>query len=234
MNWIGRRHAFPNVESANEDGVVAVGGDYHWERLLLAYRSGIFPWGNARDPIMWWAPDPRFVLEPAKLKVQKSMRPLLNRGAFRVTYDTAFREVIVKCALTLRDGQPGTWITPALAEGYAELHDRGYAHSVEAWDDDGNLVGGLYGVALGRVFCGESMFADVANASKYAFITLVRELEQRGYWLVDCQMHTPHLERFGAEHISRREFTRLLERNRSEPTERGRWSRESEKGEGEE
>ena len=224
MHWIGRSLHFPNVEAANAEGVVAVGGDYHWRRLLLAYRSGIFPWSNDRDPIMWWAPDPRFVLYPERLRVQKSMRPLLNRGAFTVTYDTAFREVIVKCATVLRDGQPGTWITPALARGYAELHDRGYAHSVEARDEDGKLVGGLYGVAIGRVFCGESMYADVPNASKYAFITLVRELERRGYWLVDCQMKTPHLARFGGEYVSRKEFTRVLERNAGEETDRGSWT----------
>ena len=224
MQWIGRQLAFPDVETATDEGIVAVGGDYRWERLLLAYRSGIFPWGNRRDPPMWWSPDPRFVLYPEALRVQKSMRPLLHRRAFTVTYDTAFREVIVKCALTLRDGQPGTWITPALAQGYVDLHDRGYAHSVEARDAGGRLVGGLYGVALGRIFCGESMFADVSNASKYAFIHLVRNLRRRGYWLVDCQMHTPHLERFGGEFVSRREFSRQVGLNAAEETERGSWT----------
>lgn len=223
--WLNQRLAFPDVESANPEGIVAVGGDYRWERILLAYREGIFPWSNVRDPILWWSPDPRFVLFPEDLRVQKSMRPSLRQRRFRVTYDTHFREVITACGEVPRGGQMvGTWISEALLEGYCELHGEGYAHSVEAWDADGRLVGGLYGVAIGRIFCGESMFALVPNASKYTFIHLVRNLRRRGYWLIDCQMKTDHLARFGASPIPRREYTRTLALNEAEPTDRGPWT----------
>ena len=177
------------------------------------------------DPILWWSPDPRFVLYPERLRVQKSMRPLLNRRAFRLSYDTAFERVIRVCARSPRGGQPvGTWISEPLIAGYVGLHEAGYAHSVEAWDADGRLVGGLYGVAVGRIFCGESMFAVAPNASKYAFIQFVRDLERRGYALIDCQIPTEHLARFGAEAISRREYTRALARYAAEGSDQGSWA----------
>ncbi len=224
MNWLSTRLAFPNVESATSEGIVAVGGDYRWERILLAYRLGIFPWSNTSDPIVWWSPDPRFVLFPDRLKVQKSMRSTIRQRRFGVSYDTHFRAVITACGLVPRGGEMvGTWISDALLEGYVALHEQGLAHSVEVWED-GTLVGGLYGVAIGRVFCGESMFALEPNASKYGFIHLVRNLRRRGYWLVDCQMPTPHLERFGAEPISRREYIRTLRLNDAEATDRGPWT----------
>ncbi len=225
MKWLGPELVFPPVESASHDGLLAVGGDYAWPRILVAYQKGIFPWSNPQDPILWWSPDPRFVLFPEQLRIQKSMRPLLTRGAFEITYDTAFGEVIRACGKSPRGGQQvGTWISDPLIQGYTELHEQGFAHSIEARDSSGALVGGLYGVAIGRVFCGESMFAEVPNASKYAFIQLVQQLQRRGYWMIDCQMPTEHLERFGAESISRREFVRILERNATEPTDRGSWA----------
>ena len=224
MKWLGPDLSFPAVESATPDGLVAIGGDYRWQRILAAYVRGIFPWSNPRDPILWWSPDPRFVLYPDQLRIQKSMRSLLNRGAFRLSYDTAFERVIRACSDSPRGGEPvGTWISEALIRGYTDLHEQGFAHSVEAWDESGELVGGLYGVAIGRVFCGESMFAAAPNASKYAFIHLVRDLQARGYELIDCQMPTEHLARFGAEAISRREFVRTLERQDLGETERGKW-----------
>ena len=216
---------FPDVETANPHGLLALGGDFRWDHLVRAYAQGIFPWSSAHEPIAWFAPDPRSVLPPSELRVQRSMRPLLNRGAFRVTYDRAFSRVLRACAKTPRPGQDGTWLRPDLQRGLLELHRRGFAHSVEAWDPDtGELVGGLYGIAIGRVFAGESMFAHRPNASKYAFVTLARALEARGYWLIDCQQSTAHLERFGARDIPRAAFTELMARNRDEPTELGPWT----------
>lgn len=225
MVWLSPGGAFPDPSRADARGILAVGGDYAPERLLAAYRRGIFPWSSVGDPIVWWSPDPRYVLFPDELVVQRSMRPYLNQRRFRVTYDTHFREVIVACAHSPRGGeQVGTWITADLARGYAALHDRGYAHSVEVWTEDGELAGGLYGVAIGRVFCGESMFTRVSNASKYAFIHLVKNLRRRGYWLVDCQMPTAHLAGLGAQSIPRDEFVALLTRNDAEPTDVGPWT----------
>jgi leucyl/phenylalanyl-tRNA---protein transferase len=201
---------FPPVEYAEEDGLLAVDGDLSAERLLLAYRSGIFPWYNEEDPILWWSPNPRMVLYPSELKVSKSMQQVLRSNRFKVTFDTAFSQVIVACANALRDGQPGTWIVPEMIDAYTTLHTMGYAHSVEVWRNE-LLVGGLYGLALGKVFCGESMFSLESNASKTGFITLVRWLQQQGFQFIDCQTHTPHLESLGARQVAREWFLNELE-----------------------
>jgi leucyl/phenylalanyl-tRNA--protein transferase len=200
---------FPPVEYAEEDGLLAVDGDLSPERLLLAYHSGIFPWYNEEDPILWWSPNPRMVLYPSELKVSKSMAQMLRGNKFSITVDTAFEQVITACASTLRDGQPGTWIVPEMIEAYTKLHQMGYAHSVEVWRDS-RLVGGLYGLALGKVFCGESMFSLESNASKAGFITLVQWLQQKGYHFIDCQTHTPHLESLGARQMPRAQFLQDL------------------------
>ena len=206
---LGESLLFPPPAQAQEDGLLAVGGDLSPARLLLAYRSGIFPWFSEGDPILWWSPDPRCVLFPARLKVSKSMRQTLRSPSWRVTVDTAFAEVVRSCRRAPRPDQDGTWITPTMVAAYVALHEAGHAHSVEVWRDD-ELVGGLYGVAIGGCFCGESMFARVSNASKVGFIYLVRALEEGGYSMVDCQMHTPHLESLGAEEIDREDFLPLL------------------------
>lgn len=214
---------FPPVELASPEGLLAVGGDLRAERLLAAYRHGIFPWYNPGQPILWWSPDPRAVLFPSKLKVARSLRKTLRRKVFDVTLDTAFRDVMRHCALP-RPGNPasGTWITPEMIEAYCVMHERGYAHSVESWRA-GELVGGLYGVALGSAFFGESMFSRQTDASKVAFVCLVRQLAAWGYTLIDCQMSTQHLFSLGAEEIRRREFMARLEQALAQPDRRGRW-----------
>ncbi len=209
MFWLTNELEFPSVEEAEEWGGLAVGGDLSPERLLLAYRSGIFPWYDASQPIVWYAPDPRFVLFPNKLKVSRRMRPILNQGRFTITYDTQFHEVIRHCQQITRPGQSGTWITEEMRRAYCYLHALGHAHSVEVWQK-GALVGGLYGLIVGTVFCGELMFSLADNASKIGFITLVRQLQQRGFTMIDCQVHTPHLEKWGAENISRAQYMQLL------------------------
>jgi leucyl/phenylalanyl-tRNA--protein transferase len=203
---------FPDVEHAllEPDGLLAVGGDLEPERLLYAYRNGIFPWYGPDQPILWWSPDPRLVLFPGQLHISRSLARTLRRRHFTVTLDTAFEQVISECAAP-RPGQAGTWITPEMQAAYIRMHKLGHAHSVECWQQ-GRLVGGLYGLAMGRVFFGESMFTRVANASKVGFVTLVRQLQRWDYRLIDCQVHTGHLESLGADMIPRREFTRLLER----------------------
>ena len=191
---------FPPIEHANEDGVLAVGGDLSPERLLLAYKNGIFPWYNEDEPIVWWAPNPRFILYPEKLKISKSMKSLLKKDFFEVTINKSFKEVISNCKTITRKDQEGTWIDEDMQGAYTKLHDLGWVHSVETWKD-GVLVGGLYGVCIGNCFFGESMFAKVSNASKYGFIKMVEFLKERGIKIIDCQVHTPHLESLGAEHI---------------------------------
>jgi leucyl/phenylalanyl-tRNA--protein transferase len=203
--------SFPPASLAPPEGLLALGGDLSPERLLLAYRHGIFPWYNEDEPILWWSPDPRFVLFPSELKVSKSMRPYFNQGKFTVTYDRCFEEVMHSCGEINRKGQDGTWISPDMIEAYTRLHSQGFAHSVEVWQQ-GTLVGGLYGIALGKVFFGESMFAHVSNASKFGFISLVRQLESNGFQLIDCQQQTQHLGSLGARPIQRREFLHLLTR----------------------
>lgn len=215
--------SFPPPEDANEEGIVAVGGDLSPERLLLAYRHGIFPWPARGYPLLWFSPDPRFALEPARAHVPRSLRKAIRRGSFRVTADTAFGEVITACAAMPRPRQKGTWITGDLREGYLGLHQLGYAHSIEAWDGD-RLVGGLYGVALGRTFAGESMFASAPDASKVAFTTLLGHLAMWGFRIVDCQVHTEHLARFGATMWPRERFLSQWRSAVDEPSVLAPWT----------
>lgn len=198
--------SFPPVELAEEDGLLAVGGDLSAERLLLAYRNGIFPWYSDETPILWYAPHERFVIFPDKLKISKSMKQILRSGKFKITYDTVFPEVIKACSEIKRKDQEDTWITWDMQEAYIRLHKLGFAHSVEVWQKD-ILVGGLYGVLINKVFCGESMFSKVSNSSKLALIWIFQNLEIN---LVDCQVHTAHLESMGAEMISMKEYLRYL------------------------
>jgi leucyl/phenylalanyl-tRNA--protein transferase len=200
---------FPDPELAEPDGLLAVGGDLSPPRLLLAYTMGIFPWFNQDDPVLWWSPDPRCIIEPGALKVSRSLSRVLRRGEFTITFDRAFGQVVDGCAGLRRQNGEGTWITAAMAAGYGRLHELGYAHSVEAWQD-GKLAGGLYGLALGRCFCGESMFFRVANASKAALVTLVRRLEELDYSLIDCQLHSAHLASLGACLVPRHDFLKRL------------------------
>jgi leucyl/phenylalanyl-tRNA--protein transferase len=195
---------FPPVHLAEPDGLLAVGGDLSIPRLLLAYRSGIFPWYEG-DHILWWCPDPRFVLFPHELKVSKSMRQLIRKNAFTFTIDKAFPEVIANCKTIARRGQESTWITDEVKEAYIRLHEAGHAHSAEAWLD-GKLAGGLYGIRMGKVFFGESMFNKVSNASKYAFTNYTGHLRAGGVELIDCQVYTEHLESLGARMIPREDF----------------------------
>lgn len=200
---------FPDPELAEPEGLLAVGGDLSPPRLLLAYTMGIFPWFNEGDPILWWSPDPRCILEPGGLKVSRSLGRVLRRGEFTITFDRAFNQVVDNCGGLRRQSGEGTWITAGMASAYGRLHELGYAHSVEAWKD-GSLAGGLYGVAIGRCFFGESMFFRAANASKAAFAILVRRLEALDYTLIDCQLHSDHLESLGAVLAPRREFLQKL------------------------
>ena len=200
---------FPSPEQASAEGIVAVGGDLQPERVMLAYRKGIFPWFESDDFLLWWSPDPRMVLFPDQLKISKSMRTVLRKKQFEVTFNKAFDQVVEACAKVKRFGQNGTWITPGLMEVYSTLHTQGHAHSVEVWEE-GSLVGGLYGIDLGTVFCGESMFSKSSNASKVALIFLVKELKKNKYELIDCQVPTQHLASMGAESISRTEFLTFL------------------------
>jgi leucyl/phenylalanyl-tRNA--protein transferase len=200
---------FPSPEQASAEGIVAVGGDLQPERVMLAYRKGIFPWFESDDFLLWWSPDPRMVLFPDQLKISKSMRTVLRKKQFEVTFNKAFDQVVEACAKVKRFGQNGTWITPGLMEVYSTLHTQGHAHSVEVWEE-GSLVGGLYGIDLDTVFCGESMFSKSSNASKVALIFLVKELKKNKYELIDCQVPTQHLASMGAEPISRTEFLTFL------------------------
>ncbi len=207
MQYLTSKIEFPKVEEADEEGLLAIGGDLSVARLLLAYQSGIFPWFNSGDPVLWWSPDPRFVLFPEKLKVSKSMKQVLKKSDFTVTVNQDFMGVIKACSLAKREGQSGTWITDAMVQAYIKLHQLGYAKSVEVWQEE-ELVGGLYGLDLDNgVFCGESMFAKVSNASKVAFISFI---QNTNYKLIDCQVYTNHLESLGAEDISREAFLKYL------------------------
>jgi leucyl/phenylalanyl-tRNA--protein transferase len=217
------RLLFPPAHLA-DDGLLAVGGDLRPERLLLAYRQGIFPWYEEGQPILWHSPDPRMVLHTDALHVPRSLRKTMPR--FQLSLDTAFAEVMEGCARARRPRQRTTWITRDMRAAYGELHARGYAHSAEA-RQDGRLVGGLYGVSLGAVFFGESMFTRVPDASKAAFVALVRQLDAWGITLVDCQVYTEHLARFGARECSRRQYLGLLKRALGRPTRQGRWSFDS-------
>lgn len=200
---------FPPVTEASYEGILAVGGDLSAERLLLAYRNGIFPWFDDDEPILWWSPSERMVVNPQDYKIAKSLRNILNRNIFKVTFNQNFFEVIRNCKSAKRSGQEGTWITDAMLEAYEKLHELGFAKSVEVWQND-ELVGGLYGVDLGKVFCGESMFSKVPNASKIAFVTLILKLKEENYQLLDCQVHNDHLEKLGAFEISRDSYMKIL------------------------
>jgi leucyl/phenylalanyl-tRNA--protein transferase len=215
-------NAFPQAHTANEDGILAVGGDLSPARLVAAYQRGIFPWYSEGLPILWHCPDPRFVLEPAKLHVPKSLRKAAKAQPYRLTVDTAFEGVIDGCAKTKRPGQRGTWITRDMRRAYVTLHQLGLAHSCEAWRGD-ELVGGLYGVSLGHVFFGESMFARADDASKLAFVTLVEWMRGWGVELIDCQQETAHLARFGAEPWPRPRFLAAVETLAHLPTKKGPW-----------
>jgi len=209
MIYLTKELFFPPVSEADEEGVLAIGGDLSSERLKLAYKSGIFPWFNDGEPILWWAPDPRMVLFFDELIISKSMRNILNRKMFKITFNKNFKEVISNCQQIKRDGQDGTWISNEMINAYCKLNEEGIAKSVEVWQDD-VLVGGLYGIDLGNIFCGESMFSKVSNASKTAFIALALYLQQENYQLLDCQVYNPHLESLGCREIDREEFMSIL------------------------
>lgn len=200
---------FPNVEEANEMGILAIGGDLSTERLLLAYKNGIFPWFEDNDPILWWSPNPRMVLFLNEFEVSKSMRNIINQNIFKVTFNHDFRSVITNCSQVKRNGQRGTWIGHEMIEAYCKLHEIGIAKSIEVWQNE-KLVGGLYGIDLGNIFCGESMFSTVSNASKIAFIALVNYLKTNNYKLLDCQVYNEHLESLGCREISRDDFMAIL------------------------
>ncbi len=202
---------FPPVEEALPDGLLAIGGELSADRLLLAYRSGIFPWYNEDEIPMWWSPDPRFVLFPEELKVSKSMKQVMRSGKFQSKINTCFRETILNCATVDRKGMDGTWISDEVIDAYMKMHELGHAISAETWLD-GGLVGGLYGIKLGNLFFGESMFSKVSNASKFAFISLVAQLKKEGVAMIDCQVHTDHLGSLGARMIPRTDFISLLQR----------------------
>lgn len=214
---------FPDPALTHESGVLAVGGDLSVERLLLGYASGIFPWFEEDQPILWWSPDPRLVLLPDQLHVPRSLAKMQRRGTYEIRYDTAFTRVIERCARIARPGQEGTWITEDMLDAYVRLHRRGWAHSAEAWRGD-ELVGGLYGVSIGSAYFGESMFADAPDASKVAFVTLVQRLRGWGCDLVDCQVKTEHLLRFGAVEIPRADYLARLRVSIGRPTRRGPWT----------
>jgi leucyl/phenylalanyl-tRNA---protein transferase len=211
MYFLTKELYFPPVEETSSEGILAVGGDLSPERLLLAYRSGIFPWFEEDEPILWWSPEERMVLFFDDLKISKSMRNILKKGEFNVTFNKDFKAVITNCQQAKRVGQNGTWITDDMINAYCKLHELGFAKSVEVWKNN-ELVGGLYGIDLGDVFCGESMFSKVSNASKVAFITLAQKLEKADYKLIDCQVHNGHLESLGCVEIDREEFMAILER----------------------
>jgi len=209
--WLGMRTPFPPIAAAlaEPNGLLAAGGDLSPDRLLAAYRHGIFPWYSEGQPILWWSPNPRMVLYTGELRVSRSLAKRVRSGIFELRIDTAFHQVIQACSQTPREGQRGTWITPEIVAAYVELHRRGYAHSVESWRDD-RLVGGLYGLALGRVFFGESMFAHETDASKVALVHLVAKLQHLGVPLIDCQQETAHLAALGARPIARERFATHL------------------------
>lgn len=213
MYFLSQELYFPPVEEASIEGVLAIGGDLSPERLILAYKNGIFPWFNDDEPILWWAPPERMVLFFEDLKISKSMRNVLNQNRFKVTFNTSFRKVITNCKKIKRKEQPGTWITDEMVEAYCKLNELGFAKSVEVWEKN-ELVGGLYGIDLGHVFCGESMFSKVSNASKVAFIHLAKQLEFANYKLLDCQVYNEHLASLGCIEIEREDFMMILKPNK--------------------
>jgi leucyl/phenylalanyl-tRNA--protein transferase len=214
---------FPSPNLADRSGLLAVGGDLSPERLILAYSMGIFPWFNQNEPILWWSPNPRFILFPEKVIVSKSMKQVFRANKFKVTFDQNFPEVIKNCQKIYRPSQGGTWITDGIIEAYIQLHHIGFIHSVEVWLDD-ELVGGLYGGAMGKCFFGESMFAKESNASKVGFLTLVRNLQMRNYQIIDCQVYTKHLESLGAEKMPRNTFLKYVANNQQKSFEKEDWN----------
>jgi leucyl/phenylalanyl-tRNA---protein transferase len=220
---IPEREVFPDPNLADESGLLGVGGDLQPRRVLLAYRYGIFPWFSRGQPILWWSPDPRVVLFPEELHLQRSLKKRIRRGDYEVRLDTDFRGVIEGCAEGPRPGQDGTWITDEMRIAYVRLHELGFAHSAEAYRD-GVLVGGLYGVSIGKLFAGESMFARASDASKVAFAYLTLQLRRWGFPLIDCQLHTKHMERFGAKEIPRREYLERLDELAEQEGRKGKWS----------
>ncbi len=214
---------FPPPDLAEEDGLLAVGGDLSEKRLLMAYSMGIFPWYSDGSPILWWSPDPRLVLLPADLRVSRSLRHTIKKGVYKVTMDKAFDQVIQACASVRGRKNEGTWITGEMMDSYGRLHHSGFAHSVESWEE-GELVGGLYGVSLGGAFFGESMFTRKADASKVAFVALVRRLLEWNFRLIDCQVRTQHLISLGAIEIPRAEFMTMLRHALTIPTHKGKWT----------
>lgn len=219
---MSRRIEFPPPEQATPDGLLAIGGDLSIDRLLLAYRQGIFPWYSEGDPILWWCPDPRMILVPDEFHVSRSLRRTIKRGTFRITADTAFEAVIDACAKPAGPARDSTWITREMRRAYIALHEAGYAHSVEAWHD-GELAGGLYGVSLGACFFGESMFSKESDASKVALHRLVEFGRRQGWPFIDCQVPNEHLRSLGAREIPRRQFLDTLARAVKQPTLKGRW-----------
>lgn len=209
IHFLSERLYFPSVENANSEGLLAVGGDLSSERLLLAYQSGIFPWFNDDSLIMWWSPKMRMVLYPEEVKISKSMQKVIRSDQFRLTKNKRFKTIIEQCSAVPRNDQEGTWITDEMKKAYLELHQKGFAKSYEVWEGN-NLVGGLYGIDLGHIFCGESMFSLKPNASKFAFIKLAEELQEQHYKLIDCQLYTDHLASLGAREIPRSLFMSRL------------------------
>lgn len=209
MVRLGDDHIFPSPRSANEHGVVAYGGDLNPNRIIQAYKQGIFPWFESDDNLLWWSPNPRMILYPEKIKISKSLKSFIKKNTFKVTFNRDFEEVIESCSNIKRLGQKGTWITSGLKESFLNLHEKGLAISVEVWKDS-KIVGGLYGLDLGNVFCGESMFSKSSNASKVALVNLSSELKKNNYKFIDCQIPTEHLKSMGGEEVSRDDFLKLL------------------------
>lgn len=222
LRLLPKEPIFPDPQLADAEGLVGISQDLNPERLIAAYTTGIFPWFEEQGFFFWFSPDPRMVLHAEDLVIHKSMRPYLNQKRFRVTFDTAFEAVVRQCKKAERPGQGKSWISEKFVSAYAEVHQQGYAHSVEVWQAD-TLVGGLYGLSLGSAFFGESMFANVPNASKYGFIKLVQWLEKRGILLIDCQVFTPHLASLGATEITRSAFLKELKETQKAATIRGPW-----------
>ncbi len=221
--YLSEQLLFPHPLSASSEGILAIGGDLSPERLKLAYAHGIFPWYSLEEPILWWFPDPRCVMKPDGVVVSKTMHRLLRKNPFRITFDTVFEQVIKKCRSIKRKNQKGTWIQPEMVEAYTKLHEAGYAHSAEVWLEN-ELVGGLYGVAYGKIFFGESMFSLVTDASKFALIMLAELLMKKGFILIDCQENTPHIRSMGADLISAADFHTVLKKNRLNAPAPGKWT----------
>ena len=224
---LSETHRFPQPHLATKEGLLAVGGDLSPERLLAAYRCGIFPWFSEGEPILWWSPDPRLVLFPNEFKVSRSLRKVLKQSRFDITFDQAFRRVITACSQIRREQQEATWIVTDMIDAYCRLHESGFAHSVEAWQA-GRLVGGLYGISLGRCFFGESMFSRISDASKAAFAELVNFLKSHAFQMIDCQVTTKHLISLGAREIPRDRFLKLLATSLKESTLQGTWQAKNE------